>query len=680
MPDIRKQLNPSQFAAVAATEGPILVIAGAGSGKTRVIEYRVLHLVEKKVNPHSILLLTFTRSAAREMIARAAKHDPRCRNVAGGTFHSFAYKQLKKYGKAIGFIDSFTVLDEGDAEEAIHRCATKLGFYEKEKRAPKKNTLRAIISASVNKGITVGEALKKEYPHFLEFSSGIEKLIVEYAAYKINKNYLDYDDLLVYLRLLLDNRAIRERLSGKYKYIMVDEYQDTNRLQGDIAYLLAGSHGNIMAVGDDAQSIYGFRGASHENIMEFPKRFPECAIIKLEENYRSSQSILDVANAVLENMKNKYSKCLVSAKKQTGEKPSLLFFRDAYEEAEWVADKIKSLNDEGIPLAHQCVLFRSQYLSIPLQAELSNRNIPFEVFGGLKFYETAHVKDVMSHLKVIANPKDELAWNRVLLLIRGVGPVTAGRIIEEILARASFSEILDAVFPAYAKGRKYREGLARLGSLLKDIHSEKTSVGEQFSGVLDYYLPLLKDRFDDWHLRLNDLETLRQVSMRYDSLDDLLEDFAIEPPERSVWRVEPSTPDEEKPLTLSTIHSAKGLEWECVFIIGLVDGVLPVAFSLDHEDEIEEEQRLFYVAITRAKNNLFLSLHHEGFRGGITQFNKISRFVDVPNVMSKLSIEGVPRTGEKLHYGRAEEEEPQLYDKKALLRKVIDFLEKKESE
>ncbi len=676
VPDFKKSLNPSQFAAVITTDGPVLVIAGAGSGKTRVIEYRVLYLVENKVSPGSILLLTFTRSAAREMISRASRHDPRCKDVEGGTFHSFAYRQLKRYAKRIGFSESFSLLDEGDAGEAVHRCSVKLGFFEKERRLPKKETLRAIISMSINKGTSVGEVLKKDYPHFLEFSADLERLRREYAAYKIAKNYLDYDDLLVYLRLLLEKEEIRDRLSRKYKYIMVDEYQDTNRLQGDIAYLLSEDRRNIMAVGDDAQSIYGFRGASHENIMEFPKRFAECAIIKLEENYRSTQAILDVANAVLENMKNKYSKCLVSARKQAGEKPELLFFKDSHEEAEWIAHTIKTQRDEGVPLAHQAVLFRSQYLSIPLQAELSRRNIPFEVFGGLKFYETAHVKDVMSHLKIVANPKDELAWNRVLTMIDGIGPRTAEHICGEILASASLSEVLDAVLRKHTSGHRYSGGLTRLSSLIKGIHKEGFPVGEQFGLVLDYYMPLLKDRFDDWHLRLNDLETLRQVAARYASLEELLEDFTIEPPERGVWRVEPSTPYEEKPLTLSTIHSAKGLEWECVFLMGLMDGVLPVAFSLDHEDEMEEEQRLFYVGVTRAKTRLVMSLHHEGFRGGITQFNKMSRFVDVPNVLSKLSAKGIPMRVEDRH--KEFERGAPLYDKDSLLQRVIDLMEKKD--
>ncbi len=672
--DLKKQLNPSQFAAVTTIHGPVLVIAGAGSGKTRVIEYRVLYLVQNDISPNSILLLTFTRNAAREMISRASKHEPRCKNIEGGTFHSFAYKTLKRYAKSIGFPDSFSVLDEGDAEEVIHRCCTDLGFFKKEKRFPRKDTLKNIISISVNKHISVDEVLKKEYPHFFEYAFEIDTLRKRYTEYKISSNYLDYDDLLIYLRLLLENEDIRNHLSVKYKFIMVDEYQDTNKLQGDITYLLAEQYRNVMIVGDDAQSIYGFRGATHENIMEFPERFSECKVIRLEENYRSTQSILDVANAVLENMRNKYSKCLISAKKLIGEKPQILFFKDAYEEAEWISEKIKNQRDEGIDFRHQSVLFRSSYLSIPLQAELSRRNIPFVVFGGLKFYEMAHVKDLIAHLKVIANPKDELAWNRVLMLIKGIGQKIGGQILKEISACSSLKEILEVVFHKYQKGYSYSEGLAGLETTLKDTSDETLQVGDKYDIILDYYNPILEHKFDDWHLRVNDLETLRQISMRYNSLEELLVDFAIEPPERGILRVEPLTPEDEKPLTLSTIHGAKGLEWECVFLIGLMDGVLPVAFALDDEDEIEEERRLFYVGVTRAKNRLFLSLHHEGTRGGITQFNKISRFLDVPNVFTKLELKGMPKQRIKHIARRETERESYLYDKESLIRKVMDFL------
>ncbi len=670
--DLKKQLNPSQFLAVTTIEGPVLVIAGAGSGKTRVIEYRVLYLVENGINPNSILLLTFTRNAAREMISRASKHDFRCKNVEGGTFHSFGYKILKRYAKIIGFPESFSVLDEGDAEDAIHRCCTKLGFFEKEKRFPKKNTLRNIISSSINKQTTIGEIVKKEYPHFLEYVPDIQALREKYTEYKIRSNYLDYDDLLVYLKLLIENEEVRARLSSRYRYIMVDEYQDTNKLQGDITYALSERHRNIMVVGDDAQSIYGFRGATHENIMRFPEIFPECKIIKLEENYRSTQSILDVANAVLENMKNKYSKCLVSAKKIIGEKPKLLFFKDAYEEAEWIAEKIKQNSDEGIAFSQQCVLFRSSYLSIPLQAELSKRNIPFIVFGGLKFYETAHVKDIMAYLKILVNPRDELSWNRILMLIEGIGPKTSNRILQEINKCSFLEEIFENVFHKYKRNYIYSEEIKKLEVTLRKASNKILEVSEKFEVILDYYTPILKDKFDDWHIRSNDLETLKQISTRYNLLEDLLVDFTIEPPERGIWRVEPSTPEEEKPLTLSTIHAAKGLEWDCLFLIGMMDGILPIAYALDDDDEIEEEHRLFYVGITRAKKHLFLSLHHEGIRGGINLLNKISRFLDAPNVYKKFEHKNVNQKRIKTVFGT--ETGLYSYDKDSLIRRVKGFL------
>lgn len=648
MLDLKDKLNPSQLSAVSAIDGPVLVIAGAGSGKTRAIEYRVLNLVAKGVAPESILLLTFTRKAAHEMVSRASRHDPRCRHIDGGTFHSFAFKTLKRYSKALGLSNQFSILDESDSSEAIHRCAVRLGHFDRHEKFPRKDTLRAILSMSVNKGNTIPAILEKEYPHFLEFSADIEKLRKEYASYKIGKNYLDYDDLLVYLKLLLEIDQMRKTISGRYRYVMVDEYQDTNALQGDIAYLLAAEHKNIMVVGDDAQSIYGFRGSSHKNIMEFPNKFDECKIIKLEENYRSTQSVLDVANSVLENMNNKYSKCLVSTRVDEGDRPKLNFFKNQYDEAEWIVDKVRELQSEGVALEHQAVLFRSAYVSISLQAELSKNGIPYQVFGGLKFYETAHVKDLLSHLKIVMNLKDEIAWHRVLALIEGIGPKTADKLTEDILARTTLEDVIGKALGDKCVPRKALNGIVRLKKFLKsaqkrdEIPSGEAPLrfalepGAIYDLAFDYYSPLFKLKFDDWHVRVNDLEALRQISSRYDSLEELLADFAIEPPDRGVLRVEPKANDEERPLTLSTIHSAKGLEWDTVFMIGLVEGVLPSSFALDNEEEIEEESRLFYVGITRAKNRLFLSLNHEGTRGGITQFNKVSRFVEMPNVLAWL--------------------------------------------
>lgn len=668
-----KSLNPSQRAAVTTTDGPVLVLAGAGSGKTRVIEYRVLHLIREGIDPRSILLLTFTRKAAHEMLARAARRDARSAQVDGGTFHAFCYRQLKRHAKSLGFSESFVILDEADAENAIHRSALQLGLFEKKERFPRKDTLRALFSASVNKNISIATVLDKEFPHFSDYAADIEGLRKKYTGYKISKNYMDYDDLLVYFKLLLEDKRVRERFAETYRYIMVDEYQDTNILQGDIAYLLAEKRRNIMVVGDDAQSIYGFRGASHENIMEFPKRFPECRIITLEENYRSTQSILDVANSVIENMVNKYSKCLVSARQELGEKPRLAFFKDAYEEAEWIADRIKTLRDEGVDLKDQGVLFRAAYISIPLQAELAKRNIPYQVFGGLKFYETAHVKDVTAHLKVIANPRDEIAWERVLTQIKGVGPKTAQEMMGALLPFATIDDMVDKGLAVYAARRAYAPRIVKLRQALKKAAGKNVSVGEKFAAILDYYDPILQGKFDDWPLRKNDLDTLRQITSRYTSLGELLADFAIEPPERGVAAAGAKTPHEEF-LTLSTVHSAKGLEWGCVYIIGAIEGIFPISFALRFEDEIEEEHRLFYVALTRAKDRLYLSMHHEGTRGGINTFNRLSRFVEAPNVITKLDMPSDTAFRDNKEICQDPfEEEPALYDKKTLLKKVEEY-------
>ncbi len=665
--DTREQLNDKQREAVTTIDGPLLVIAGAGSGKTRVIEFRACHLVEAGNNPASILLLTFTRRSAQEMISRAAAHDPRCQGVEGGTFHSFANKMLRRYSGFFGLPDSFTIYDEADAEEAIHRCAVKLGFYDRQKRRPRKDMLRKILSMALNKGMPMERVLEKYYAPFLQFADEIAELRKKYTAYKIASQCLDYDDLLLYFSLLLENEQVRSQIAAKYRYIMIDEFQDTNTMQGDIAYHLASGHRNILAVGDDAQSIYSFRGSSHENIMHFPERFPGCRIIKLEENYRSTQAILDAGNAVLDNMANKYEKCLRAVKKDPGEKPWLIYFRDAYEEAAWVVDRIKEFYDQGMELSHQCVLFRSAYITIPLQAELSKRNIPFAVQGGLKFYETAHVKDLIAHLKLFVNPKDELAWSRVLLLVSGVGPRTAERFLEEIKPCINLEAILHTVITKYTRAGKSSEGLVRLEQLLARRQTDPSQICH---AVIDYYEPILREKFDlDWQLRKNDLDALGQISGRYNSIRDFLVDVAIEPPERGVKDFHDTV--WERPLILSTIHSAKGLEWRNVFLIGAIDGVLPSSYTTHDDEELEEERRLLYVAITRARERLYLLAHHEGRNNGIHTFNRLSRFLDAPNVRACLD--------EKYTFpsGLAEGDDVQPvdgYSKTDLLTKLLDSM------
>ncbi|MBL7081293.1 MAG: ATP-dependent helicase [Candidatus Omnitrophica bacterium] len=630
MIDFEGRLNPSQLAAVRAIRGPLLVIAGAGSGKTRVIEYRVLYLLENNIPPASILLLTFTRRAAHEMISRACRHNLHCSKVVGGTFHSFAYQTLKVYAKKLGIQANFIILDEADSCEAIRRCMARLGFENKKSRFPRAQTIKDTISRSNNLGCPLEDVLKREYPHFVEYSHDLERIKKEYGQYKIKANYLDYDDLLICLKALLEKPQIRDVFREKYRFIMVDEYQDTNTLQGDITYLLSKDHQNVMVVGDDAQSIYGFRGATHKNIMEFPKRFPNARIIKLEENFRSTRRILDVANAVLANMKNKYAKCLFAAKGIEGLKPQVFLFQDGYKEAQMIAERILELRNEGVDLTKQAILFRSAYVSIPLQTELSRRKIPFQVFGGLKFYETSHIRDVLAHLRVIVNPKDELAWMRGLTLLKGIGTKTAQLLVGKI----SKSNNPIKVFEFYKKGYSFSKELSRLGVFLKKVNFKKEDVSAYVEAVVNYYQPIFEVKFDDWHLRANDLEALKQIAGHYRKLRDLLVDLAVELPQVGVRQV--------APLTLSTIHSAKGLEWEVVFLVGIAEGLLPISYTLDDEEEIEEEQRLFYVAVTRAKARLYFSLHYEGWRRGFEQFNKISRFVDQPNVMQLLEKRAYP--------------------------------------
>ncbi len=634
-------LNKAQREAVTTTEGPLLVIAGAGSGKTRVIEHRVAHLIEQGVAPQNILLLTFTRRAAEEMLRRASRMNPEAARVNGGTFHSFAFKMLRQFGEAVGVSKSFSVLDEGDAEEAVGRAATQLGAYDADERFPKKGTLRNIIGQAFNKAITVEAVLLREYPHFLHLADEIERVGKKYAEYKLEKGYMDYDDLLHFLRALLGTEGGRG-IAERFTHIMVDEYQDTNKAQGDIAYLLGRGHKNVMAVGDDAQSIYGFRGASHENIMEFPRRFRDTKIIKLEENYRSTQKILDVANEVLNNMVSKYAKRMRagrpasaegSGEARAGVDPMFLFFENSYKEAEWIVRHIKEARDGGLDFSRQAVLFRSAYVSIPLQAELTKRGVPFQVFGGVKFYETAHAKDIISHLKILQNFRDELAWNRCLMLLEGIGPRSAERMLEEILTASGPSEACD-VLDSYSSISRHGEGIRRLGALVRDFYAVPSrSVSETYRMVNKYYEPIFRSKFDDWPKRLGDLAVLQEISERYSGLDEFLADFVIDPPQ--LGGRAPARDSDEKPLVLSTIHSAKGLEWEDVYFIGLLEGVLPSGFAMGRDDEIEEEQRLFYVGVTRAKRNLYLCASYMPSRGGAGS-GEISRFVSAPNVIAKL--------------------------------------------
>ncbi|MFH0917941.1 MAG: ATP-dependent helicase [Candidatus Omnitrophota bacterium] len=628
--DYCRQLNPAQLKAVKSISGPHLVIAGAGSGKTRVLVHRVAYLVEQGVAPEKILLLTFTRRSAEEMLRRASLLlDERCRKVSGGTFHSFANTILRKYAKLLEISNNFTILDQADSEDAINLIRMQLNFHKSKKTFPRKHAILEVISKSVNKSEELSSVLLEEYPQFIEFVEEIKKIRNEYNKYKRQKSLLDYDDLLVFLKnLLTRHEDVRASLGSKYKYIMVDEYQDTNKLQAHIACLLAADHANIMVVGDDAQSIYSFRGANFRNIMDFPKIFKGTKIITLEENYRSTQPILNLTNAVIAQAKEKFEKHLYT-KKKGGEAPVFIDCPDENSQSVFVAEKILELREEGVALKDIAVLFRSGWHSNDLEIELASRNIPFAKYGGQKFVEAAHIKDLVSYLRIAYNGKDQVSWLRALELIPRIGPKTAAKIIESILDQSRLEEFWQK-----------NEELKELFELLKNIDLQRDSPAEVIERFLGYYQPLLKLKYDDFNKRLNDLDSLLRIAQRYKTTEQFLVDLALEPPERML--IEPARVNkDDAPLTLSTIHSAKGLEWHTVFLIYVAEGHLPSYLSLETDEQIEEERRLFYVAATRAKVNLFLLKPHidrsprSFLEGGGSVFTQVSRFLEQGNLLQK---------------------------------------------
>ena len=621
-------LNPAQFEAASALNGAYLIIAGAGTGKTRTLVYRVARLVELGYDPKSILLLTFTRKAANEMMNRAAiLLDNRCSKILGGTFHSFANLTLRKYYKAVNLDSSFTILDQGDSEDVINLIRSQAGFISKEKRFPNKQTLNKVFSLSVNTGKPVEVMIEESYPHFLDQLDKIMDIKKIFSEYKRKNNLLDYDDLLVYLKNFLhDLSPSAKSLLSTIKFVMVDEYQDTNKLQADVVMGLTQLNKNIMVVGDDSQSIYSFRGANFKNIIEFPILFPETKIIKLEENYRSVQPVLDFTNKIIEGAVEKYEKHLYTGR-TGGELPFIVAASTENLQSKFIVDKILDLREEGVPLKDIAVLFRSSFFSFDFEIEFNKANIPFQKFGGMKFIETAHIKDVLAFLRIAANPKDIVSWYRVLLLHEGVGPKTAQKILDELAtARLTIKANPDA-----QTSFRYNDTIAKLFQLLYQLHTKQGLPSEKAQLVIDYYYPIFKDKYDDFNKRKKDLDIFLNITENYKSLDSLLADMAIEPIIDSVIDIE-ATDKEEEYVTLSTIHSAKGLEWHSVFIIHAVEGFFPSSRSVENLDTLEEERRLMYVASTRAKQNLFITYPMNIFdREAGKTLSKPSRFISEMN-------------------------------------------------
>ncbi|HVO91360.1 MAG TPA: ATP-dependent helicase [Terriglobales bacterium] len=629
--DYRKELNDAQYEAATAVEGSLLIIAGAGTGKTRTLVYRVAHLIDQGIDPRSILLLTFTRRAAEEMIRRAGLLiDSRCNQVAGGTFHSFANLVLRIHGRQIGLAPSFTIMDRSDSEDVIQILRTEMGLNTKEKRFPRKQTVAEIFSMTHNKQIALGDLLELEYPHLVEVNHELGELQRRYVDYKQTKSLIDYDDLLIRLRdLLADHKEVRERLSEHYRFIMVDEYQDTNHLQAQIVRLLAATHNNVAVVGDDAQSIYSFRGANFRNIMDFPKHFPGARIIKLEENYRSTQPILNLTNEIITRAKEGYEKRLFT-RKSVGRRPKLVQAGSEQMQSQFVCQKILELREEGVPLWDMAVLFRSSFHSFDLEIELARHQIPFVKRGGFQFMETSHVKDLLAHLRVLANPLDAVSWNRILLLLEGVGPGASQKIIKWLLDGSNPVERLRS----YSAKGKIAHGLKTLAQVLEEAARAELP-SEQAQYLLQYYAPILKQNYPDDHpKRLRDMEHFQGMTERYRSLERLLSDMALEPPNDSIGGVLAVDPD-EGPLVLSTIHSAKGLEFHSVFIIWALEGRFPSFYNTNSTEDLEEERRLLYVAATRAKQNLFISYPTRVFDKTLRMvLSQPSQFID--NMSSRL--------------------------------------------
>ena len=634
--DYPAALNPQQLAAVTAGEGPSLVIAGAGSGKTRTLVYRVAYLIDSGVDPSNILLLTFTRKSAQEMLARVGDLiGARSQQVCGGTFHSVANLLLRRYGRSIGVEPGFTILDRGDAEDLIALMRAQLGLNEKDKRFPRKGTIMEMVSKSANTLRSLDEIILDEFGHFADHAEDLGRLQKAYQAAKRQKQLLDYDDLLVMLRqLLLLDESARTTISRQYRYILVDEYQDTNRLQAEVIRQLATSHNNVMVVGDDSQSIYGFRGATFKNIMEFPALFPGTTMYKLEENYRSTQPILNLANCIIDEAAEKYTKRLFT-RKIDGPLPALVEAGGEHTQSRFIAQKILELREEGVPLSEVAVLFRSSFHSFDLEIELSRKGLPFIKRGGVKFIETAHVKDLLAHVRVIANPLDTVSWHRVLMLVEGVGPKKAQDLLAALVKSDKPFQTLREV-----TGRS-SQGLKNLANTLESLTgAEDRRPADLVNHAYEYYLPILKEQYDDYPKRTRDLDHLHTIAEGYPGVDEFLADLALEPPDGSAVGVDAPDRDDER-LVLSTIHSAKGLEWQCVFVIWVVDGRFPSVYSFVADDELEEERRLFYVAVTRAKRHLFLTYPINVFdKGSGMLLSKPSRFLDpvTPALLDQLVL------------------------------------------
>lgn len=639
------ELNLQQRTAATAPNGPVLVVAGAGTGKTKTLAYRVAHLISQNVDPSRIMLLTFSRRASGEMLRRAAAvvttlptarahSNAGIEQVWGGTFHSIANRLLRTYGSAVGLDPSFTVMDQSDAEDLMNLVRHEQGLSSAKKRFPKKGTCLAIYSRCVNSGDPLHDTLCTYFPWCAEWKEPLKALFKAFVDAKQARNVLDYDDLLLFWFYLLGDPHLAEQIEDRFDHILVDEYQDTNRLQAQIIQRMRRRNHNLTAVGDDAQSIYSFRAAEVRNILEFPQHFPGTTQVVLAQNYRSTQPILDATNQIIALAQERYTKDLWS-ERPGRQKPNLVTCEREEDQTDFVVERILEHYEQGIPLRKQAVLFRTGHWADHLEVELTRRNIPYRKFGGLKFLEAAHVKDLLAFLRVLENPRDQLAWNRLLNLLDGIGPSIASRCYEFVCANGGSPQSLVNFHAPVAA----QEALCQLGTLFGELMAAGANipVASEVERIRAFYDPLFDRIYENPEPRRRDLEHLEYIARAYSSRQSFLTDLTLDPP--NVTGDFAGTPSmDEDWLTLSTIHSAKGCEWDVVYMIHTSDGILPSDLATGDTEQIEEERRLLYVACTRARDRLYVThpVRYYVKKGSMRDahtYSQLSRFIP-PGVRS----------------------------------------------
>jgi DNA helicase II / ATP-dependent DNA helicase PcrA len=598
-------LNPQQREAATHGDSPLLIVAGAGTGKTATLVHRVAWLIAGGVDPGRILLLTFTRRAAADMLRRAENllhrlGRPGITRVWGGTYHAIASRLLHRYGKSIGLPPQFSVHDRTDSEDLLNVARTELNLAKTDKRFPKKGTCMAIYSRCVNARQKLDQVLEQHFPWCEDWAEDLKRLFDAYVDRKEAAGVLDYDDLLLYWQAMLSDAKSGDAIRKLFDCVLVDEYQDTNTLQAEILYALSPEGKGLTVVGDDAQSIYAFRAATVRNILDFPKHYPNATIVTLEQNYRSTQPILESTNRVIGMARERYAKNLWS-ERAGGQRPVLVNCEDDADQAGFVIRQILEHREAGIDLRRQAVLFRASHHSMFLEAELARANIPFHKYGGLKFVETAHVKDLMAFLRLAENPRDEVSGARLLPLLPGIGPGKAQQLMGMLIEGRGSFDAWSQWKPPAAAATIWPEFVA----LVRDLTHTSDDLPTQLHRVRKFYAPLLEAKYDHVEPRLRDLEQLEVIASRYSSRPRMLLELTLDPPSSTQDLAGPPVLDDDY-LVLSTIHSAKGLEWDAVYVIHAADGNIPSDMATKNPDEIEEERRLFYVALTRAKNWLYV--------------------------------------------------------------------------